>query len=327
MSRVWWVNQKQTFQQEHAGGYLWSPKRKSDNTRNPYYDSMRMVAPGDLILSYVDGQIVAYSSAVTYAYEFPKPDEFGKAGSNWSSIGWRVDVEYRDLGKPFAPKSRLDAIIPLLPAKYSPLGTDGNGRQNMYLTLLPEALGELLLDLIGVAPRLDVMDVDAINAMASSIALQRIDEWEAEIAQQIANDPRVKSTDREELVLARRGQGKFRKELMSHEKACRVTKVENPTHLVASHCKPWRDATHEERLDGESGLLLVPTVDHLFDQGFLSFENDGEMILSPVADRLDLRRMGIPTEERIRVGSFSAGQRAYLDYHRDYVFKAARHLS
>jgi hypothetical protein len=106
MSRVWWVNQKQTFQQEHAGGYLWSPKRKSDNTRNPYYDSMRMVAPGDLILSYVDGQIVAYSSAVTYAYEFPKPDEFGKAGSNWSSIGWRVDVEYRDLGKPFAPKSR-----------------------------------------------------------------------------------------------------------------------------------------------------------------------------------------------------------------------------
>jgi hypothetical protein len=60
------------------------------------------------------------------------------------------------------------------------------------------------------------------------------------------------------------------------EHACRITGVNRPEHLIASHCKPWRDCeSHDERLDGENGLLLTPTVDHLFDRGFISFENDG----------------------------------------------------
>ncbi len=81
------------------------------------------------------------------------------------------------------------------------------------------------------------------------------------------------------------GQGKFRANVQSVERACRVTKVERPEHLVASHTKPWRDSTNEERLDGENGLLLTPTIDHLFDKGFISFEDKGDLIVSPVADR------------------------------------------
>ena len=34
--------------------------------------------------------------------------------------------------------------------------------------------------------------------------------------------------------------------------------------LVASHCKLWRDCKNEERLNGENGLLLTPSIDHLF---------------------------------------------------------------
>ena len=58
--------------------------------------------------------------------------------------------------------------------------------------------------------------------------------------------------------------------------------MENPVHLVASHCKPWRDATNEERVDGENGLLLTPSIDHLFDRGFIGFEDNGRLIISPV---------------------------------------------
>ncbi|WP_216840954.1 HNH endonuclease signature motif containing protein [Acidobacterium sp. S8] len=60
---------------------------------------------------------------------------------------------------------------------------------------------------------------------------------------------------------------------MRIERFCRVTKVENPLHLRASHCKPWRDLSNEERLNGENGLLLTPTIDHLSDRGFISFED------------------------------------------------------
>lgn len=69
------------------------------------------------------------------------------------------------------------------------------------------------------------------------------------------------------------------------ESACRITSVSNPVHLVASHCKPWRDSTNEERLNGENGLLLTPSIDHLFDRGFIGFENNGALIISPVAHR------------------------------------------
>jgi len=49
--------------------------------------------------------------------------------------------------------------------------------------------------------------------------------------------------------------------------------VDRPEHLRASHCKPWCDCeSNEERLNGENGLLLTPSIDHLFDRGFISFE-------------------------------------------------------
>lgn len=48
--RYWWVNQNQTYAQEISGGYLWSPKRKASDERNAFYESMREVAPGDLLI-------------------------------------------------------------------------------------------------------------------------------------------------------------------------------------------------------------------------------------------------------------------------------------
>jgi putative restriction endonuclease len=50
--RYWWVNQNQTYRHEVEGGYLWSPKRSASGARNPFYEAMREVAPGDLIFSF-----------------------------------------------------------------------------------------------------------------------------------------------------------------------------------------------------------------------------------------------------------------------------------
>jgi putative restriction endonuclease len=94
--------------------------------------------------------------------------------------------------------------------------------------------------------------------------------------------------------------------------------------LVASHTKPWRDSTNEERLDGENGLLLTPTIDHLFDKGFISFEDKGDLIVSPVVDQPSLVKMGIDPKEKMNVGVFSEGQRSFLDYHRENVLRMSR---
>src|SRR5437660_1837590 len=57
--RYWWVNQNQTFRQEIEGGYLWSPKRNKNGHRNPFYEFMREVAPGDIVFSFYDTRIAA----------------------------------------------------------------------------------------------------------------------------------------------------------------------------------------------------------------------------------------------------------------------------
>ncbi len=131
-------------------------------------------------------------------------------------------------------------------------------------------------------------------------------------------------TTKVDLVRARRGQGIYRKRVIGIEKRCRITGVDNPAHLIASHCKPWRDANDEERLDGENGLLLTPSVDHLFDRGFISFEDNGSLIISPVAHRQSLNRMGIETQQGVNVGGFSSGQKHFLDHHRSSVFLERR---
>jgi len=79
------------------------------------------------------------------------------------------------------------------------------------------------------------------------------------------------------------------------------------------------DSTNEEWLNGENGLLLTPSIDHLFDRGFIGFENNGALIISPVAHRPSLQRMGIDTTAAINVGVFTSGQKQFLDFHIEVV--------
>ena len=65
-------------------------------------------------------------------------------------------------------------------------------------------------------------------------------------------------------------------------------------------------------------------MDHLFDKGFISFEDSGQLIVSPVADQKSLKRMGIEPEGAVNVGAFSEGQRRYLEFHRENVLRMAR---
>ena len=313
--RHWWVNQNQTYRHEVQGGYLWSPKRNANGARNPFYESMREVAPGDLILSFVDTRILAVGIAQSYCWESPKPQEFGNAGQNWENIGWKVKVNFTELSNKIRPKDHIDLLRPLLPNRYSPLQPNGNGLQSVYLTEVPTTLAEVLIGLIGqeVSPiALAARDVQPVSA-------DDLDYWERKLEQELVNDSTVRETERVALIRARNGQGLFKDRVSKIESGCRITGVENPVHLVASHCKPWRDSTNEERLNGENGLLLTPSIDHLFDRGFLGFEDSGNLIISPVAHKPSLRRMGVETDRLINVGSFTAGQRQFLEFHRNAV--------
>lgn len=321
--RYWWVNQNRTYRHEVSGGYLWSPKRKSNGRTNPFYEFMREVAPGDIVFSFADTYIRAFGVASSHAFEAPQPSEFGTAGRNWDDIGWRVEVAFHEVGSPFRPADWIERLEPLLPARYSPLLPDGRGVQSIYLTEIPAALALALAELIGP----EVAALARSELVAERVDSEPIPEtvlWEEHLRREIERSPALKETEKEALVLARRGQGLFRERVAAIEARCRITGVDRAEHLRASHCKPWRDSSNSERLDPHNGLLLTPSIDHLFDRGFISFEDGGRVLVSPVAHGPSLQRMGVSVDRDVDVGRFTPEQSRFLEYHRDAVFLRAR---
>jgi len=313
--KYWWVNQNQTFTQEVGGGYLWSPARKRNGARNHYYDTMTYVEPGDLVFSFKDTLIQAIGIVQGNGYESPKPEEFGTKGEYWSGFGWRVDVTYTVL-KPadrIRPKDMMDRLRPLLPAKHSPLRQNGDGMQIVYLTEVPAAMAESLLSAIG-APALEVRD--ASLRLDPEFQRQRAEEA---ITRAIERSP-IEETFRQALVAARVGQGRFRADVLVVEPRCRITGVEDQRLLIASHIRPWhRCPKNEQRLDPFNGLMLTPTFDRMFDRGLLTFEDNGDVHVSPTVSTNVVHRIGLDTHRN--AGPFTSDQQRYLAYHREHIFR------
>lgn len=125
-------------------------------------------------------------------------------------------------------------------------------------------------------------------------------------------------TERESVIKSRIGQGIFRKQLLEMWNGCAVTGVRLPDVLRASHIKPWRDSTNAERTNRYNGLLLLPQYDHLFDKKLISFEDDGQIVKSPVLNRIPLNQLGINENDRIR--GLTDHHVPFLHYHRELMF-------
>ena len=312
---IWWVNHKQTARQEIAGGYLWSPKKMSNGARSQYYEFMREARPGDVVVSFANAQIGHYGIITGFPISAPKPDEFGSAGENWSNDGWFVPVSWAAVGQAFRPKDNIERLRPLLPKRYAPIQSTGNGNQAAYLTKIDRSLLEELM-------RLGAFNPDPA-AEEQGIADDEtiIESIEDKIQANIEADTSLDKTEIEAVIKARKGQGAFRRNVERIEARCRVTGLEDKRLLIASHIKPWRACeTAQERLDGANGLLLAPHIDRLFDIGLISFEKSGVMYVSNTLDAYTKDCLGLSKAIGDGVDAFSSSQDVFLEYHRDSVF-------
>lgn len=137
------------------------------------------------------------------------------------------------------------------------------------------------------------------------------------IIEEIKKNKVLTITEKQTVILSRLGQGGYRRELIDLWKSCSISKYNNPDLLIASHIKPWKDSTNEERIDKYNGLLLLPTYDKLFDLGYISFSNSGEIIFSKKLK--DYSKIGLSESTKIEV---KEENKKYLDYHRAEVFKS-----
>lgn len=307
--KYWWVNHKQTNKEELDGGYIWSPKENKNGARNQSYINLTRAQPGDKVISFADGLIKAIG-VVTHPYsEAPKPSEFGIKGTQWNDTGWLVKIDWIRIKEKLRPKKHIENLRPFLPEKHSPIQASGNGNQGCYLAEIGEHLYQAILELTGSDRKLfdELIEQDTLTVAdeaAEQAIINRID---------------IPVTEIQQLVNARRGQGLYKANLMNIEKLCRLTGVADSRFLIASHIKPWRVSSDQEKLDGNNGLLLAPHVDKLFDQGWISFDDQGNLLLSSTSIETVLNQWRLPTS--INVGSFNPEQQTYLQHHREYVFK------
>lgn len=303
----WWVNHKQTYKEETKGGYIWSPKTNKNGARNHYYENMRLVGEGDIIFSYANTKIRQIGVITKSCFDAPKPKEFGNKHI-WNKSGYQVNVSWVKLETFFTPKEYFNVIVSLLPAKYAPLNKYGKGNQ-AYLFNISSDLGNLLLELLSKKNTHLTKFIDI--ALTSNIKNNSVE------IESINKNTNISSTEKFQLVNSRRGQGKYKENLMQIEKQCRITGITNQQFLIASHIKPWRDSSNEERLDGNNGLLLSPHIDKLFDRGYISFKNNGFLLVDFSAIEV-IKIWGIDINKNY--GSFNSAQKEYLKYHRDTIF-------
>ncbi len=126
-------------------------------------------------------------------------------------------------------------------------------------------------------------------------------------------------TEKDSIVKSRIGQGLFRDGVVELWGSCSVTGLGNLALLRASHIKPWRNSTNQERLDPMNGLLLQPTLDHLFDLGLITFDETGAVMFSPHLSQDDIEKLELAGNLKLR--KVPNRLRGYMEHHRNHVFK------
>ena len=88
--------------------------------------------------------------------------------------------------------------------------------------------------------------------------------------------------------------------------------------MIASHIKPWIESSSKEKLDVENGLLLCPNHDKLFDGGWISFDDNGHIMISNAMEISDKIFMNVRDDMEIFL---SEKNRQYMKYHRENIFR------
>lgn len=122
------------------------------------------------------------------------------------------------------------------------------------------------------------------------------------------------------LIRARKGQGKYRENLLAQCPFCPITLVSDDRLLIASHIKPWVKSDDDEKIDPKNGFMFTPTYDFLFDRGYISFTDDKKIIISPWLSKMTCSKLNI-SNDKIYSLLPTDGRENYLEYHRAEILK------
>lgn len=290
-----------TYDIEKREGTIWAPQKDKNGNIPHSWLRMKEVKLGDRIFHYLKGEIVAVSMAISDCEEDKQP-EYVNSFEQWAEKGFLVRLRYYELESPLSIRKYFSEFKRFLPLKYSPF--QQNGSENLgYLYPCNEELTIKLLDLISEENSTEIRDYKLTPFVDSkqNQLLGIMKETEAEAKRKL-----------------RLGQEQFKKtlgQLWNHK--CALCDVKILALLRASHAKPWRDCSDEERLNPYNGILLCCNHDALYDRGFISFDEKGKICISKQIPKEEFSVYGISYDSQI---SCYPENIKFLNWHRKYIY-------
>ncbi|MCK2020514.1 HNH endonuclease [Peribacillus frigoritolerans] len=299
------VMQGSTYQEEKQLGIIWSPQIDKSGMVPHSWKRMQEVKSGNRIFHYVKGFIVAISVVKEGCKKGSKPQTM-QNHHRWNDEGYLVSTEYRELEVPLNVRDHFDEIVRYLPIKYSAFQVDGSGNQG-YLYPCNEELSLKLLECISVL-NIYKSDEDQLELPVDEVIEKERNPLLTFIAE----------TESEAKMKIRSGQQKFRKSLMPlWNNECPLCGIVMEVLLRASHAKPWKDSSDQERLDPYNGVLLCCNHDALYDKGLISFDGQGRLHISKQIPKEEYVLYGLEKNVKIPV---HPENKLYFKWHKKNVF-------
>lgn len=151
-----------------------------------------------------------------------------------------------------------------------------------------------------------------------SFSINEINLVDDHIIDRIEKDSNIILTEKTSIILSRVGQGSYRQGVIQLWKKCCLTGFEYLDVLIASHIKPWKTSSNDERLNPLNSLLLVPTLDKLFDRGLIAFQPSGQIILSEKIIKNDWDSINVNNSMKLK--NVSESTKVFLEYHHQYIY-------
>ena len=163
MASIFYVHQKATYQHEHDGGFVWSPKTAMNGGQNIGFSNMTLIEPGDFILHHCDRRILSISKVISGYYSCEKPEYF--RSGDWLKDGWRIDTKYYDLNTPFNVMPHAASLQCPPGARKGNAFTKNGDPTEFYMCVLEDEQAEFLLTKMLV----NQTSKDVINTIVSAL--------------------------------------------------------------------------------------------------------------------------------------------------------------
>lgn len=291
-----WVNVGTSFKEIKEYNFLWAPQFGTKKNGTKYvskgWETVKEVKKGDLIFCHKDGEVIYLATAITNAYESPRPES--RTFKEWKHDGTQIDVDLYIFDRPIPVDNFRSIFIAHYNKHCEPIVFNSNGacHQN-YMSKIPQDAAKMIATFINEDVFLDFKDKNS-----SLIA--------------------PKGSNKEVMIQARIGQGRYRKSLLKlWGNKCAVTGVGDSELLIASHIVAWTISSPKEKVDPYNGFPLTPNLDKLFDLGLISFDDNGQILVKKKIEK-SLKKLNLSKELKLR-HVFEQNIR-YLKKHRE-LFK------